>query len=149
MFTQHVDVPWWPQNGLPRWSQSVVFSGQCVAQFHRIRLPQRAVSSSKTNRTKLFYCRPSPPPVTKWRGVYWNHCVRLYVCQNFVGTISSESLNFLYPNLVRRCIIMSQDIIWKDCCTNFKVKVTMRVYVIKMWPFLLYFLNLWAFCNPS
>ena len=35
----------------------------------------------------------------------------------------------------------------KDWCTNFKVKVMMRVDISKIWPFLLYLVNCWSLYN--
>ena len=50
----------------------------------------------------------------------------------FVWPISSEPLNFLWPNLVCWCIIISWSVVWKDLCANFKVKVTARAHMIQI-----------------
>ena len=44
---------------------------------------------------------------------------------------------------------MSQSDLQKDWCGNCKVKVTMRVYLIKIWLFPLYLQNCWLFCNQT
>ena len=67
----------------------------------------------------------------------------------FVWLISSEPQNLLWPNLVWWCTMMSQNVMQKDLCSYFRVKVTVRVYIIKIWLFLLCLLNCWSFCNQS
>ena len=47
--------------------------------------------------------------------------------------ISSESLNLFLPNLVWWCIIMSQIVFQKDWFAIFKVKVTVKDHIIKIW----------------
>ena len=42
-------------------------------------------------------------------------------------------LNCLSPSLVWCCIILSQSIMWKGWVAFFKVKVTMKAYIIKIW----------------
>ena len=49
--------------------------------------------------------------------------------------ISSESLNLLPPNLVWWCIIMSQIALQKDWFAVFKIKVTVKDDIIKIWLF--------------
>ena len=51
----------------------------------------------------------------------------------FVHMISSEPLNFLLPNVVWWCIIMSQIIFPKNWFAVFKIKVTMKNHLIKIW----------------
>ena len=51
----------------------------------------------------------------------------------FVQMISSESFNLLLPNLVWWCTIMSQVVFWKDWFAVFKVKVTVKDHIIKLW----------------
>ena len=53
----------------------------------------------------------------------------------FVQMISSESLNLLLLNLVLRYIIMSQIVFQNDWFAVFKIKVTMKDHVIKIWLF--------------
>ena len=49
--------------------------------------------------------------------------------------ISSESLNRLLPNVVWLCIIMSQSVFQKDVFAVFKVEVTVKDNIIKIWHF--------------
>ena len=49
-------------------------------------------------------------------------------------------------NLVLWFIIMSQSVMQKDWFAIFKVKVTERAHMIKIWQFLLYLLNCLCFC---
>ena len=56
---------------------------------------------------------------------------------------------FLIPNLVWWCIIMSQCVMQKNWFTIFNVKVTARIYIIKIWLYLLYLLNCWSVCNQT
>ena len=58
-------------------------------------------------------------------------------------------LIFFLANLVLWCIIMRWWVIYKNLFTLFIVKVTPRAYLIKIWLFLLYFLNYWSVCNQS
>ena len=67
----------------------------------------------------------------------------------FVQMISSESSNILFPNLVLSCIIMSRSVMQKDWFAIFRVKVTARAHMIKIWQFLLYLLNCWSFCYQT
>ena len=64
----------------------------------------------------------------------------------FVQTISSESLNFLLPNLVKQCTIVSQIVFQKDWFTLFMVMVTVEDHVSKydllIYPELLILLEL-------
>ena len=53
----------------------------------------------------------------------------------FVQMIFSELLNLLLPNLVLWCIIMSQIVFQKDWFAVFKVKVTVKDNIIKIWLF--------------
>ena len=53
----------------------------------------------------------------------------------FVLMISSESLNLLPPNLLLWCIIMNQIVFQKDWFAVFKVKVTVKYNIIRIWPF--------------
>ena len=48
-----------------------------------------------------------------------------------IWMISSELFNLFWPNLVWWCIIMSQNVMWKDCFALTRVKVTVRAYIIK------------------
>ena len=53
-----------------------------------------------------------------------------------VQMISFESLNILPPDLVWWCIIMSQIVLKKkNCSAVFKVKVTVKNNIIKIWLF--------------
>ena len=72
----------------------------------------------------------------------------------FVWMIFSESQNILLSNLVWWCSIMRQIVMWKSLffCfvfAVFKVKVTARAHMIKIWLFLLYFLNCWFRGNQT
>ena len=53
----------------------------------------------------------------------------------FVQMIFYESRNFLLPNLLWWCIIMSQIVFQKDWFAVFKVKVTVKDNIIKIWLF--------------
>ena len=53
----------------------------------------------------------------------------------FVHMISSELLNLLLPNLVWWCIIMSQIVCQKDWLAVFKVNVTVKNNIMKIWLF--------------
>ena len=53
----------------------------------------------------------------------------------FVQMIFSESLNLLLPNLVWWCIIMSQIVFRKDWSAVFKIKVTVKNNLVKLWLF--------------
>ena len=86
----------------------------------------------------------------------WNYCVQGRGhfegsnCQLMsVQMISSKLLNMLLPNLVLWCIIMSWNVMQKDWFAIFKVKVTARANMIKIWQFLLYRLNCWSFCYQT
>ena len=70
--------------------------------------------------------------------------------------IFSESLNLLLPNLVWWCIIMSQVFFQKDWFAVFKMKITVKNNIIKIWlpnilsePLILLRLNLvwWYIIN--
>ena len=63
--------------------------------------------------------------------------------------ISSKPLNILSPNLVVWCIITSGSVMQKDWFAIFKVRVTARVHMNKIWQFLLNFLNCWSFCYQT
>ena len=52
----------------------------------------------------------------------------------FVQMIASELLNLLLLNLVWWCITVSQIVFQKDWFAVFKVKVTVKDYIIKIWP---------------
>ena len=56
----------------------------------------------------------------------------------FVQKTSSEQLNLLYPNLIWWCIVLSRCVMHKNWDANFKVKVTIRAYIITIWLFQLY-----------
>ena len=63
----------------------------------------------------------------------------------FIQMISSKVLNILSPDLA-----LWYALSWVECHANrlvcfFKVKVTARAYMIKIWQFLLYLLNCWSF----
>ena len=74
-------------------------------------------------------------------GETWLVCSRLRSQKNlncqwrFVYLICSESLKRLLPNLVCWCIIMSQIVFQKDWLAVFKVKVTVKDDIIKIWLF--------------
>ena len=87
---------------------------------------------------KIGYCIQGQGH-TQWR-------VRMLM---FVQMISSIQPNILFPNLVLWCINMSQSVMHKDWFVIFKVKVTARAHMIKIWEFLLYFLNCWSFCYQT
>ena len=72
---------------------------------------------------------------------------KILKCQWMFVQISSESLNLLVllPNLVWWCIIMSQIVFQKDWFAFFKVKVTVKDNIIKIWPFDI--LSELIFCN--
>ena len=53
----------------------------------------------------------------------------------FVQMIASELLNLLLLNLVWWCITVSQIVFQKDWFAVFKVKVTVKDYIIKIWLF--------------
>ena len=63
--------------------------------------------------------------------------------------ISFKPLNILFPNVVLWCIIMSQSVMQKDWFAIFKVTVTARAHMIKIWQFLLYLLDCWSFCYQT
>ena len=63
--------------------------------------------------------------------------------------IPSKPPNILFPNLVLWCIIMSQSVMQKDWAAIFKVKVTARAHMIKIWQVLLYLLNWWFFFSTK
>ena len=68
---------------------------------------------------------------------------------NRVRSVSPDPLNHFLPNLVWCCIIMRRCVMQKNWFTSFSVKVTARVYIIKIWLFLLYLLNCWSVCNQT
>ena len=53
----------------------------------------------------------------------------------FVQMVFSESLNLSLPNLVSWCIIICQIVFQKDWFAVFKVKVTVKDNIIKIWLF--------------
>ena len=61
----------------------------------------------------------------------------------FVQIISSELQNILSPNLVWWCSTMSQSVMPKTLLAIFKVKVTARLHMTKVWLYLLYLQNCW------
>ena len=67
----------------------------------------------------------------------------------FTQMISSKSPNILLPNLVLQCIILSWGVRHTDWFAIFKVKVTARAHMIKIWLFLLHFLNCWFLGNQT
>ena len=67
----------------------------------------------------------------------------------FVQMMSSKPPNILFPNLVLWCIIMSWSVTQKDWLAIFKVRVTARALMTKVWQFLLYLLNCWSFCYQA
>ena len=67
----------------------------------------------------------------------------------FFQMISSKPPNILFPNLVLWCIIMSWSVTQKDWLAIFKVRVTARALMTKVWQFLLYLLNCWSFCYQA
>ena len=67
-----------------------------------------------------------------------------------VQMISSKLPNiFKKPNLVLWCIIMSRSVMQEDWFAIFKVKVTARAHLIKIWQFLIYPLNCWSSCYQT
>ena len=64
----------------------------------------------------------------------------------FVQMISSKWPNIFLPNLVMWCINLSWSVMQKDWYAIFKVKVTTKARMIKIWQFLLYFLKCWSIC---
>ena len=80
--------------------------------------------------------------------------VRLSVCSsvcvsNHVHSVSSKLLNHFLPNLVCWCIIMRRCVMCNNLFTIFSVKVTVRAYIIKIWLFLLHFLNCRSICKQT
>ena len=67
----------------------------------------------------------------------------------FVQMISPKPPNILFPNLILSFIIMSWCIMLKDWFAIFKVKVTARAHMIKVWQFLLYLMNCWFVLLPN
>ena len=57
----------------------------------------------------------------------------------FVQMVSSKPQNILLPNLVWWCIIVRLSVMQKDWFAIFKVKVSARAHMIKIWQFLLSF----------
>ena len=57
--------------------------------------------------------------------------------------------NVLLPNLVWWCIIMSWSDVVKNWFAIFKVEITARAFMIKIWQFLLYLLGCWPFCYQT
>ena len=66
----------------------------------------------------------------------------------FVQMISSKPPNMLLPNLAWWCIIMNWSVMHKNwfAARIFRVKVTAKAHMIKIWQCLLYLLNCWSFC---
>ena len=102
---------------------------------------------------------PTPPPYKYGGGGILDSLppsVRMSICHpvcvsNFIWTIPPELLNHFQPNLVWWCIIMRQAVMQKKkkWFAIFKVKVTVGPYIVKIWLFLLYFLNFWSVCNQT
>ena len=67
----------------------------------------------------------------------------------FFQMISSKPPNMLLLNLVLWCSIISRSVMQKDWFAIFKVKVTARAHMIKIWRFPLYLLNCWSFCYQT
>ena len=61
-------------------------------------------------------------------------CVRLFVCLSagFVQKISSEQFIVLYLNLIWWCIVRRRCVMHKNWDAIFKVKVTIRAYIMMM-----------------
>ena len=74
------------------------------------------------------------------------HSIILKCQWMFVQMIFSKSLNLLLPNLVWWCIIMNQIVFQKHSFAVFKVKVTVKNNVIKIWLFNI-LSELWSFCK--
>ena len=51
----------------------------------------------------------------------------------FIQMISAKPPNILLPNMLLWCIIMNWNVMQKDLFTIFKVKVTTRAHMIKIW----------------
>ena len=81
--------------------------------------------------------------------VSWSRSQQRVKMLMFVQIISSKAPDILFPNSVLWCITMSRSIMQKDWFTIFKVKVTARAHMIKIWQFLLYVLNFWSFCYQT
>ena len=67
----------------------------------------------------------------------------------FIQIMSSNLPNTLRPTLVVWYIIMSWSVMPKDWFAIVKVTVTARAHMMKIWQFLLYFLNCWSFCYQT
>ena len=83
---------------------------------------------------KLDYCIQRSRSL--WR-------VKMSMC---VQIIFSKSPDIWFPDLVLLCMVMSRSVTQKDWLAVFKVKVSARADMIKIWQFLLYLLNYWSFC---
>ena len=76
-------------------------------------------------------------------------CLSMCMCPDFVQTISPEHFSLLQPNLLWCCIIMRWSVLRKNWFGIFKIKFTSRAYMIKIWLFTLYLLDLWSICNQT
>ena len=85
----------------------------------------------------------------------WDCCVqghghsKFTRLMNVFPMMSSESLKLLQPNLLWWSIIISKIVFQKDWFAIFKIKVTARVHMIKIWQFLSYLSNCWSFCYQT
>ena len=70
-------------------------------------------------------------------------------CLCFVQMTSAKPPNILFSNLVLWYIITSLSVMQKDWFAIFKVKVTARAYMIKIWQCLLHLLSFWSFCYQT
>ena len=84
-----------------------------------------------------------------WSQWKFKMSVDVWMMVMFVQMISSKPPNILFSNLVLCCIIMRQSVMQTDWFAFFKVKVTARAHMIKIWQFLLYLLNCWSSCYQT
>ena len=127
-------------------SQSVMQNFFCVCAVFKVRVTVRAHVIKKDSFYYIFWTVDSLAaklslmihhhklecPVKK---IGWLHSgsrsQRRGKMLMFVQMVSSEPPNILCPNLVLRCIILSQNVLQKDWFASFKVKVTARAHMIK------------------
>ena len=84
-----------------------------------------------------------------WSQWKFKMSVDVWMMVMFVQMISSKPPNILFSNLVLCCIIMRQSVMQTDWFAFFKVKVTARAHMIKIWQFLLYLLNCSSVCHQT
>ena len=96
-----------------------------------------------SNDSSLFFIIPPPFLVWGYTGITLSICLSVRFCQ----IISPELPHRFEPNLVLWCIIMRWRAMQKDWITIFKVKVTARAYIFKIWLFWQCLLNCLPVCN--